>query len=509
LNGPFNPQQSLLNAFGGLTSAGNWTLVIQNSNSQSLGGTLNSWSLYFEKPQPTSGLGEPTADQTEASFRIFTMDPTNALSHDTWTAVGPAPIVAPAGEPTHTGSIGGLAVDPSDPSGNTVFVVVANGGIWKTTDFLTTNPNGPTYIPLTDFGPTNAINIDGIAVFPRQNNPNKSLVIASTGNGDSGSSGVGFLISQDGGASWNLYDSTTNVDASGNLLPLNSTLRDHAFVGSTSFKVVVDPNLTPDGQVIIYAALGGTNGGLWRSLDSGAHWTNLRAGQCTDVVLDPASNTGGSGNLQIVYAAFQGEGVFFSQNQGQSLALMAGGVGNPLICSKDTGLNVNPVAGLTPNGPEGRIVLAKPALTGNPVQDQIYQGWLYAAVATPGGGLYGIFLTKDFGQNWTQIRIASLLPSTGAGSTYDQAIPTNDISNPDYKIFGGAGSLNAQGNYDIALAIDPNNPNIIYLGGDASSGGTGLIRIDTTAMWDAHALVPYADNALGRGVQQATTGASP
>ncbi len=29
---------------------------------------------------------------------------------------------------------GGLAVDPSDPSGNTVYVAGASGGVWKTTN---------------------------------------------------------------------------------------------------------------------------------------------------------------------------------------------------------------------------------------------------------------------------------------------------------------------------------------------------------------------------------------
>jgi len=29
---------------------------------------------------------------------------------------------------------GGLAVDPSDPSGNTVHISGASGGVWKTTD---------------------------------------------------------------------------------------------------------------------------------------------------------------------------------------------------------------------------------------------------------------------------------------------------------------------------------------------------------------------------------------
>ena len=94
---------------------------------------------------------------------------------------------------------------------------------------------GPTWIPLTDFGPTSGVNIGGIAVFPRNNDPNQSIIIAATGEGDTGTPGVGFLISEDGGATWNLADSTDNVDASGNFLPINSPNRDREFVGDTSF----------------------------------------------------------------------------------------------------------------------------------------------------------------------------------------------------------------------------------------------------------------------------------
>ena len=90
-----------------------------------------------------------------------------------------------------------------------------------------------------------------------------------------------------------------NVDANGNPLPINSPLRDHIFVGTTTYKIVVDPTPLPGGGIIVYAALGGKNGGLWRSLDGGNHWTNLSAGvvpqvngqnaAATDVLLDPAS----------------------------------------------------------------------------------------------------------------------------------------------------------------------------------------------------------------------------
>src|SRR5262249_55912390 len=81
-----------------------------------------------------------------------------------------------------------------------------------------------------------------------------------------------------------------------------------------------------------------------------------------------------------------------------------------------------------------------------------------------------------------------------------QAIPTNDVGLPDFNVLGN------QGNYDIALAVDPTNPNIIYLGGQLSFGATGQIRIDTTRIWDAHALVPFADDAPGGGLDLNTTG---
>src|SRR5207247_70330 len=152
--------------------------------------------LTFQKPVLATGLGEAVADQATANFRIFTQAPANAQSHNEFVAVGPA---ATSGQ-TNSGRIGGIAVDPSDPSNNTVYVAGASGGVWKTSNFLTTNSRGPTYVPLTDFGPTYAINVGSIAVFGRNNDPNQSEVFVATGEGDVGSPGVGILRSQDGGA---------------------------------------------------------------------------------------------------------------------------------------------------------------------------------------------------------------------------------------------------------------------------------------------------------------------
>ena len=521
----FNPQMPLA-AFQNLNAQGTWQLVVQNSATGSGStGTFNSWSLSFQKLLPTTGLGEPGSDSAGLSYRIFTLGQTDAQSSEAWTAVGPAAINGASGQ------IGGIAVDPSDPSGNTVYVAGASGGIWKTTDFLTTSPNGPTYVPLTNFGPTNGVNIGSITVFGRNHDPNQSIIIAATGDGNTlntgpgvvVSPGVGFLISMNGGQTWNLYDSTDNVDANGNVLPIDSPDRNRMFVGATAFKVVVDPQLTPQGQVIIYAAMsttnGGANGGIWRSENTGQTWQLMLPGQATDVVLDPFSSAvinpsvGGSGNLQVVYAAFaaptaggSAAGVYISPNQGQVWNLMAGNVGNPLIVNEFNLKNVNPNTEPSPNGVGGRIVLAVPSPlpTDSVPENELYEGWLYAAVATPTGGFDGLFVTKDFGQNWTQVGIKTL-PPLGA---FQQAVATNDITQPQYPI-----TLLDDGNESLSLVVDPTNPNISYLGGfggDTFVSDTGLIRVDITNMWDAHSLIAYDTFAKdGGALELATQGAAP
>jgi subtilisin-like proprotein convertase family protein len=534
--GTYTPQEPLGQLIG-RAAAGTYKLEITD-NSTGRSGTINSWSINFQQPVPGTGLGEPVADRATVSFRIFKFAATDKQSQVAFVAMGPTSI----NDHSQTGSVTAVAVDPSDPSGNTVFVGGASGGVWKTNNFLTTDPNGPTYIPLTDSGPTLSLNIGSIAVFPRNNDPNQSFVIAATGDGNSYTiggqpatgiaEGVGFLRSFDGGATWSLLDSTVNVDSQGRPLPINSALRDHAFVGTTAYKVIVDPHLSPTGNVIVYAALGGDNaniagtqGGLWRSMDSGRTWQQVRPGQATDVALVPGSESLTSGNLLQLYAGFQGEGVFFSQNQGSSFLALPGGVGDPYI--RDINGVAIPVTAptSTPQGAKGRITLAVPTRILSTVEDStvkniLYQGFVYAAVSTAAGNFDGLYVSKDFGQNWTVVHLNAIgaPPTQAPFGTNDETLGNLDIVTGTAQ---GAAlpaplvtpPLN-NGNYDLALTVDPNNPNIVYLGGtelrfalalNQGPHAPGLIRVDLTNLTDAHDLVAFDNNDAGAGPLQVNT----
>ncbi len=251
--GPWDPQFPL-SKFIGLNALGNWTLQIL-SNSSSLVGTLVDWSVTIENSVPGSGLGEQIADQFTTSFRIFTQAPTNAIAQNQWTAVGPLPM----NDGTSAGKITAVAVDAADPSGNTVYAAAVNGGVWKTTNFLTTAANGPIWQPLTDTGPGDSLDVDSIAIFDRNNDPDQSIIYAATGSVVGGLPGVGVLCSTDGGKTWTILS--------------NNNL----FVGTTIYQVTVDPTAQPNGQVIVYAAVSG--GGAARPA-SGAAWMAGTPGPC-------------------------------------------------------------------------------------------------------------------------------------------------------------------------------------------------------------------------------------
>src|SRR6185312_9642966 len=311
-----------------------------------------------------------------------------------------------------------------------------------------------------------------------------------------------------------------NVDANGAILPITDSGRDHIFVGATGYKIIVDPTRGKDGGIILYMALSGNSeqDGVWRSLDGGNSWVRIQFGQATDVVLATGSantndpNTGATvfqGNLQELYASFtigtNGPGVYKTDDApaATSMALMLGGNSNPLL------FDVTVPNDITTNSPAStpnvarRIVLAVPALTGNALEDSFLRDWLYA-MTTDANGVAQLYVTKDAGAHWTLVR----LPNVVAFTAFTSFPPVDGTNNEQTANFNpptqnllprSQTNVESNGDFDMALNVDPSNPNIVYMAGF----GTNSIRVDLTNMRDAHNWTFYneSDMVLGNQLQ--------
>src|SRR5215467_9272609 len=237
-----------------------------------------------------------------------------------WVQLGPLPLPSDAsgiGLQDYgwvSGRATAVAIDPNDPSGNTVFAGGAYGGVWKSTNAgnLSPSPIAVNWTPLTDDQATLAIG--AIAVQPQLANldPTTSVVLAGTGETNSSVDsyyGLGILRSADGGQTWTLI----SQDSTGA----------HSFAGVGFSQIafsVSSPNL------VIAAAASATEGiveglenpptsnrGLYYSTDAGVTWqaANVNdAGASTG----PASVTSVAYNAAVggFYAAIRFHGFYFS-----------------------------------------------------------------------------------------------------------------------------------------------------------------------------------------------------
>src|SRR5215470_19646067 len=127
-----------------------------------------------------------------------------------WVSLGPLPLPSDAsgiGLQDYgwvTGRATAVAIDPNDPSGNTVFAGGAYGGVWKSTNAgnLSPSPIAVNWTPVTDDQATLAIG--AIAVQPQLTTRDSSRSVALAGTGETNSSGdsyygLGILRTTDGG----------------------------------------------------------------------------------------------------------------------------------------------------------------------------------------------------------------------------------------------------------------------------------------------------------------------
>ncbi len=536
-NNPITP----LAQVNGTRATGAWKLVIHNKGTATA--TVSKFALTLTKPVLGSGVGDAIADQTSVAFRVFQADGAVDTAKGNLNTSGPDGNTPTPFETTTNGRVSQLQSDPADPSGNTVYAAGASGGLWRTANFLTRDSVGPTWVPLTDFGPNEvvrdpitgaitrygaAINIGTFSLFNETGDPQNTKIMIGTGSSalnviDGGEDnnrydGVGFLYSEDAGKTWNVLDSKVNYGTPTGgtglkYLPVADAQRDHMFVGTVINKIVYEKKIVANGNLpIIYAAVGQGStpaaenmAGLWRSVDGGRSWQQIKdvargndllGKEVTDFAIGEGSALGNTFNRPTIgYVAVQGVGIYQTGNLSAASVnsitfdLMAGGAGRPTV---NTGSLTVP-APFTPNGAKGRIQLVTPRyLFGDALANNYYKQWLVAAVSAPGGKLDGVFVTKDQGQNWTRLNLNA---NGGFADTGADIELTRPLSEDDY--FSDRGTA-----HSIALAMDPTDPNILYVGADR------LIRVDMTLINDPFKLQEYSHRDATGGVYTTTTNAN-
>ncbi|HYU30548.1 MAG TPA: RTX toxin [Thermoanaerobaculia bacterium] len=331
--------------------------------------------------------------------------PSPVSSTATWTAQGPHPStdgqaenVVPNNEVV--GAIHTVLAHPTDPK--ILYVGAVNGGVWRTKNAQSTNPN---WKPLTDGMPTSSIG----ALELDPTDATAQTIWAGVGKfssfGRLGGNRVGLYRTTDGGDSW------TPVTGSGILLGKNIS------------------GVAPRGSVIVISvdtadAFTFGNIGIWRSADGGNTFTQIGVGNGSTTGL-PGGVTydlvGDSANPSRLFTS-----VLFANS-------FPGGL-NGVYRSTNTGANWTKVS----NAAMDALLIS--GTTSN-VELAVRNNNVYAAIVNS-GRLAGLFRSADGGTTW----IAMDLPKTGL----------NNVG-----IHPGA-----QGGTHLSIAADPVSSTIVYIGGD-------------------------------------------
>jgi hypothetical protein len=364
-----------------------------------------------------------------------------------------------------SGRVTAFVADVSDPTGNTYLVGTPNGGIWRTTD------GGNDWTPLLD----HLTYSNGTPVLPAvgalaQSRSDPNVWYAGLGVADSerdSRTGSGVLKSTDDGRTWALVGNSFSVLANARISSL-----------------VIDAN-TPNRVYVAVAAGGSAGPGVYRSDDGGLTWKNvlvptamflpggtrgatLPAGTAlasvTDLVIDPFNSNrllAGLGNVGLVGGSGTA-GVWRSTDFGATWDEIVGG---------DSSASTT----LPSGGGVGRVTIA---IAGGRVGEE---STVYVLLGNPppAGGLtppsydlgtfQGLYKTSDGLLNFTKVMLRQ------------------NVASPTLPKFEDINLLGREASNFGALAVDPTDPNVVYVGGAARyDGGAALdhafVRIDTGDM---------------------------
>lgn len=365
------------------------------------------WEWFYQSRAGTDGRLDYAARIWEAWQQIGADRPPASarVEGNSWSPVGPDQMVSSTQSYSGhgMGRLNCVAFHPTDP--NRIWVGASQGGIWESAD------NGQTWTPRNEGLPI--LRINDIAIDPK----NPDVLYASSGdygylgidvlvNNRNTNFGLGVFKSTDGGLSWQPTG-------------LSKVMTD--FNETQIRKVVIHPEQT---ERLLATGVGG----VWLSENGGTTWTQTFEMQGEDFLWDIAQNPANPAELICssghLAGGSNGRGraaLFRSADFGQSWERLDSGI------------------------PE-RNELQRLELAYAPSDPSV----IYAVACDMRGGLYGTFMSRDGGNNW------SFTPISAHGSNILGWQPVS---------IGLAASDGGQGTYDLAIAVDPQNPDRLMVGG--------------------------------------------
>jgi len=349
-----------------------------------------------------------------------------------WASLGPAPL---ATDPGTYGFVSGrataVAIDPSDTTGNTVYVAGAYGGVWKSTNAAALIPTDVSWIPITD----QQASLANGAVSVKSDG---SVVLVGTGEPDNALDsyyGVGILRSTNHGASW----APLIAFADGGTHPF-AGLGFSKFAWLPGSNTVVAATATTTKGFDEGAITANTNRGLYLSTDNGQTWSY----QALTDGSTPISAT------DVTYNSVAGK--FFAAIRYHGLYSSVDGTNWTRLTSQP-----NPAALSLANCPTAAVStcpMYRGQLATVPGRNEMYF-WFVDINDND----EGIWRSTDGGQTWIQIDETGL---TNCGDTY------------------GCGTT--QGFYNLEISAVPDGPSAT----DLYAGAVNLFKCTLT---DAHSTV--------------------
>ena len=336
-----------------------------------------------------------------------------AVASDAWQPLGPVPLASDAsGNGTQdyhqvSGRATAVAIDPADPSGNTIFIGGAQGGVWQSANAANSTASSVTWTPVTDDQAT--LSVGSIAIQPGNTNPATSVILVGSGeadNSDDSYFGLGILRSADGGNTWALIPTANGGALS--FSGLGATRMAFSTAGTAS--TVVSAMASSSEGVVAGAVTTSTVPGLYTSLDAGQSWAY-------DALLDPGSHaTDATSATSVAYNA--ATGLFLAAVQFHGFYSSPDGVTWTRLASQPGGSVLSTTACPPLSTANGQTCpMYRGEITAMPGRNEMYVWYISLnSSGLPVDG--GIWQSLNGGTSWTAINdsgIANCGDTVGCG----------------------------------------------------------------------------------------------